>query len=115
MIGEGHFARSVPVDGEQEDCWERFPCGSLQHAPDPHKEAARRKKGTMMDNGNTFWVIEMQGVQSGEIEDRRVFNDPAKLGDFVRVNANDARRFRIAIADEANLVELRIGEAFTGD
>ena len=60
----------------------------------------------------TYWVLEMQGVESAEIDARRVFDDPTKLGDFVRVNANDARLFRIAAADEANLVELRINEAF---
>lgn len=65
-----------------------------------------------MADERMFWVVELEGVESGEIDARRVFDDPAKLGDYVRVNARDARRFRIAIADEANLVDLRITEAF---
>lgn len=61
----------------------------------------------------TYWVVETQGVESGQIDERRVFADPTNLANYVRVNANDVRLFRIAIADEANLVELRITEAFS--
>lgn len=60
----------------------------------------------------TYWVLELESVDTGDIADRRVFDDAGKLGDYVRVNADDARLIRIAIADESNLVELRILEAF---
>lgn len=59
-----------------------------------------------------FWLLEMEGVDSGDIDARQVFDDPEALGNWVRVNANDARLIRIAVASESNLVELRIGEAF---
>lgn len=60
----------------------------------------------------TFWVVEMESVEMGDIADRRVFDTPERLADYVRVNALDARCLRIAMADEGNLVELRITEAF---
>lgn len=65
----------------------------------------------MADN-NLYWVLEMEGIESASIDQRRVFDDPEKLANFVRVNARDARLFRIAIASEDNLTELRINEAF---
>ncbi len=62
---------------------------------------------------DTYWVLEMEGIESGDIDAREVFDDPAKLAKFVEVNGRDARLFRIAIADASNLVELRIGEVFS--
>jgi hypothetical protein len=63
----------------------------------------------------SFWVVEMEGVESGEIDERRVFDSPENLGNYVRVNANDARTFRIAQTSEMELTDLRIEAAFGGD
>lgn len=62
---------------------------------------------------STFWLVEMGTVNSGgEVDERRVFDTVEKLCTYIRVNAADVRTMRIAIADEDNLVDLRIAEAF---